>query len=148
MHPRNGLKPEKAYLLYTADQMHAYAQQHAAAIKSQLEAANAEIERLKDDLQFVERWANHHGTKPHMTAEQALGMIQHYPGIVKITRSYSNGKVPETYDPYAVIERLGDALLLAHEHMRLYLPHYTENFSVFATVSAALTQPEQTKEPK
>lgn len=72
----------------------AYAAQQTALIEAKLAKAN-------DTLQFVERWANHHGTKAHMTAEQALGCIQHYPSIVEITRSYSNGKVPETRNPWA-----------------------------------------------
>jgi hypothetical protein len=66
----------------------------------------AENERLKDTLQFVERWAVHHGTKPHMTAEQALSCIQHHPAITAITKSYADGKVPDTHNPYAEVERL------------------------------------------
>lgn len=73
---------------------------------SRADAAEAEVERLKGDLQFVERWAVHHGTKQHTTAEEALGIIQHYPGIAAITDSYADGKRPEALNPYAEIERL------------------------------------------
>ena len=75
---------------------------------------DAEIERLKDALTFVERWANHHAQKPHVTAAEALSCIQHYPEIEAITESYADGKVPETRDPYAEITALKaerDALL-------------------------------------
>ncbi len=70
------------------------------------EAGDAEIERLKDALTFVERWANHHAQKPHVTAAEALSCIQHYPEIEAITESYADGKVPETRDPYAEIAAL------------------------------------------
>ena len=75
-------------------------------VLAHIAAQEAEIERLKDDLQFVERWANHHGQKPHVTAQEALSCIQHYPPIRAITKSYSDGKVPTTYDSYSEIERL------------------------------------------
>jgi hypothetical protein len=65
-----------------------------------------EIAALKDDLQFVERWAVHHGTKSHMTPENALSVIQHYPAITTITKSYVDGKVPDTFNPYAQIAAL------------------------------------------
>lgn len=78
--------------------------------RSALSAERAEVVRLKDDLQFVERWANHHGQKPYMTAEQVLGCIQHYPPIKAITSRYTDGKLPTTFDPYAEIERLREAL--------------------------------------
>lgn len=66
----------------------------------------AERDRLRKHLQFVERWAVHHGTKPHMTAEQALSIIQHYPPISDITKSYSDGKTPDTPNPWAERDRL------------------------------------------
>jgi hypothetical protein len=65
-----------------------------------------EIAELKDDLQFVERWAVHHGTKSHMTPENALSIIQHYPAITAITKSYADGKVPGTFNPFAQIAEL------------------------------------------
>lgn len=73
---------------------------------------------LRDTLAFCERWASHHGTKAHVTAEQALSVIQHHPGIVAITRSYADGKVPQTFDPYARIaelEALADKVLAARD---------------------------------
>ena len=80
--------------------------QAAALLRTQ----HAEIERLTEDLAFVERWANHHGAKPHTTAKEALSVIQHYPPIARITRGYVDGVVPDTFNPYAAIERK-DALL-------------------------------------
>lgn len=66
----------------------------------------AEIASLTKHLQFVERWVNHHGAKPHMTAQEALSCIQHYPPIAAITKGYADGKVPETPNPYAEIAEL------------------------------------------
>lgn len=68
------------------------------------ETVQGETETLRDHLCFVERWANHHGQKPHVTAQEALGVIQHYPPISKITKSYADGKLPETRNPYAELE--------------------------------------------
>lgn len=48
---------------------------HNAA--SMLRKQHEEIELLKSNLQFVERWANHHGAKPNVTAKEALSVIQH-----------------------------------------------------------------------
>lgn len=86
---------------------------------SKIQEQAAEIESLRDDLNWVERCANHHGQKPDITAEQALSMIQHYPPIKAITKSYSNGKVPDTHDPYAEIERLTEADAYNTEIIRL-----------------------------
>ncbi len=66
----------------------------------------AERDELREHLQFIERWANHHGQKPHVTPAEALSVIQHYPPIKDITKSYSDGKVPETPDPWAELRRL------------------------------------------
>ncbi|QIL68911.1 hypothetical protein G7048_19095 [Diaphorobacter sp. HDW4B] len=66
----------------------------------------AEIEQLREHMQFVERWAVHHGTKPCVSAKEALGVIQHYPPIRSITDGYANGKRPDTFDPYARIAEL------------------------------------------
>lgn len=41
----------------------------------------ARIAALDETLRFVERWANHHGTKPNMTPDEVLSCIQHYPAI-------------------------------------------------------------------
>lgn len=87
-----------------------YWNQLSADAAALLRTQHAEIERLNDDLAFVERWANHHGAKPHTTPQEALSVIQHYPPIKAITRSYKDGVVPDTFDPYAAIERK-DALL-------------------------------------
>lgn len=46
-----------------------------------IEAMQAEIDRLKEVLSTVERWANHHA-------------------------SYADGVVPNTFDPYAELEEL------------------------------------------
>jgi len=71
-----------------------------------LRALADQVEALTNNLVFVERWAVHHAAKPHMTAAQALGVIAHYPAIRAITKSYVDGYVPETFDPYAEIEKL------------------------------------------
>lgn len=75
-------------------------------LRSQLAAANTHIKELEDALSFVERWANHHGAKSCISAEEALSVIQHYPPIVAITKSYTDGKVPTTFDPYARVREL------------------------------------------
>lgn len=64
------------------------------------------IEELREDLSFVERWANHHGTHPNITAQETLSMIQHYPAITAITKSYKDGVLPTTPNPYKEIEEL------------------------------------------
>lgn len=66
----------------------------------------ARIAALERDLQFVERWANHHGAKPHVSAKDALSVIQHYPGITAITNGYADGKLPDTPDPFVKIAAL------------------------------------------
>jgi hypothetical protein len=85
--------------LYTANQLREYA---AGLVAKR----DAEIAELTDVMAFIERWANHHAPKPHMDAEQALSVIQHHPSIKAITKQYSDGKVPETHDPYAEIGAL------------------------------------------
>lgn len=74
----------------------------AATLRQQ----QAEIEAIRETLEFVERWAVHHASKPHMTAELALGSIQHHPEISAITERYADGKRPDTFDPYARIAEL------------------------------------------
>lgn len=70
----------------------------------------AELERqfaeAQEDMQFIERCAVHHARK--MKAEGALSLIQHYPAIRKITTSYADGVVPDTFDPYAKIAELAE----------------------------------------
>lgn len=80
-----------------------------------LEAQGKRIAELEDDLQWVERCANHHGQKAHVTAEQALSFIQHYPPIKAITKAYSDGKMPTTLDPYAEITALKAELTSAKD---------------------------------
>ncbi|MFC4927802.1 hypothetical protein [Delftia deserti] len=82
---------------------HAAWLQPAAAELRRLQADN---EAMRETLEFVERWAVHHASKPHMTAELALGSIQHHPEIRAITERYADGKRPETFDPYARIAEL------------------------------------------
>lgn len=84
---------------------------------SKLRQRIAELER---DLQFVERWANHHGVKPCVTPAEALSMIQHYPAITAITGSYSDGKRPETPNPYAELDRLRAESVIEWEPGRSY----------------------------
>ena len=61
----------------------------------------AEVERMRGDLVFVERWANHHGQKPCHTPAEILSVIQHYPAVMAITKGYTDRVLPTTPDPYA-----------------------------------------------
>lgn len=90
------------------------------------DALVAERDILKDDLAFVERWANHHAMKPHVTPAQALGVIQHYPPISKITKGYSDGVLPDTRNPWAELAALearieaapvSDEVVMNHAHL-------------------------------
>lgn len=97
----------------------------------------AKIAELESDLQFVERWANHHARKPSVTAQEALSMIQHYPSIRAITKGYADGGVPDTFNPYekiaeqriimqhalAALESFGDIEVIATEEQ--YAAHNT-----------------------
>lgn len=76
------------------------------ALKADNSKLHAAIQRKVTDLAFVERWANHHAVKPCHTAQEALSCIQHYPSILEITKSYKDGVVPTTRNPYAEIEAL------------------------------------------
>lgn len=69
----------------------------AVRLQGELDAAN-------ESLRFIERWVNHHGGKNWTTPEGILSMIQHYPPILAITRSYKDGKVPETPNPWAALD--------------------------------------------
>lgn len=82
------------------------------ALKAENEAQAKRIAELEEDLQFVERWANHHGTKPNVTAQEALSCIQHYPSIAAITESYKDGVIPNTRNPYAEIEAQAKRIVL------------------------------------
>lgn len=95
------------------------------------------IAELERDLKFVERWANHHGAKPHTTAESALSVIQHYPPITAITRGYADGVVPDTFDPYARIAGLEaqvQALSLDAGRWRFAASHNAEGRLNFAAI--------------
>jgi hypothetical protein len=87
----------------TASQLRVFSIAIEAAAVAEL---RAELERVQETLQFVERWANHHGAKPHMTPQEALSCIQHYPGIVEITQGYADGKVPDTPNPWAELAKV------------------------------------------
>ena len=76
------------------------------ALKADNSKLHAAIQRKVTDLAFVERWANHHSVKPRNTAQEALSCIQHYPSILEITKSYKDGVVPTTRNPYAENEAL------------------------------------------
>lgn len=109
------------------------------SLRLRLEAAEQRVRGLLDDLQFVERWANHHGAKPHMTAQEALSCIQHYPGIVEITRSYADGKVPETRNPWA--ER--DAAMKEIDRLREVLDHNISERAKLAALALPIDQGEK-----
>lgn len=85
-----------------------------------LEALQAENAALKEDLQFVERWANHHGTKSNVTAQEALSCIQHYPSIAAITKSYKDGVIPETRNPYAEIAAQAKRITELEQQNQIY----------------------------
>jgi len=70
------------------------------ALRSEKAKAESERDKAKELLVFVERWANHHGQKDFMSAEQTLSIIQHHPDIEAITESYADGKIPETPNPW------------------------------------------------
>ncbi len=89
-----------------------------AAVEAARAPLLARIAELQDDLSFVERWANHHAVKPTVTAGQALSTIQHYPAIRAITAGYPGGKVPDTPDPWAEVERLRGTLVTLNEICR------------------------------
>ena len=100
-----------------------------AELRVAYEALQKENAELKEDLQFVERWANHHGTKPNVTAQEALSCIQHYPSIAAITKSYKDGIIPTTRNPYAEIESLrkqSDEMLTAMRRAVLALAFAAE----------------------
>ncbi|MDH0493339.1 hypothetical protein [Comamonas aquatica] len=87
--------------------------QHREELRAyEITVANREarIAELEDALQFVERWAVHHGGKPSISAQEALSCIQHYPAIHEITKSYKDGKRPDTFNPYARIAELESQL--------------------------------------
>lgn len=59
-------------------------------------------------LHFIERMAVHHATTSNLSAEEALSWIQHYPPIKAITKSYVDGKVPDTPDLFAAVVELDE----------------------------------------
>lgn len=91
-------------------------------VADELLRLHARITELEDDLQFVERWAVHHGSKPSISAEEALSCIQHYPAIHEITKSYKDGKRPDTFNPYARIAELESQLAAAPVQAAVPLP--------------------------
>lgn len=101
-HPAEVLANDVRHLLgnqsFTADK--------ACNMLRRIPALEAERDALRDALSFVERWANHHATKPRVTPQEALSVIQHHPGIAAITKSYADGKVPQTPDPFAERDKL------------------------------------------
>ena len=104
-----------------------------------LAAKDVEIAEMKKDLIFVERWANHHGQKPHTSAKEALSCIQHYPPIRAITRSYVDGKVPETRDPYAELAALTAERDALHKDAERYqLLRRGQHWSVINGIGDAL----------
>ena len=81
-----------------------------ALMTDTLTRVTAEKDALKKDLIFVERWVNHHARKPFYTPESVLSMIQHYPSIKAITKSYADGVLPTTPDPYVERDALATQL--------------------------------------
>lgn len=92
--------------------------QWASDAEDLIRRMHAENEDLRDTVQFVERWAVHHGTKGCMSATETLSAIQHYPGITEVTDGYADGKRPDTFNPYARIQELEAAVAQAEELLR------------------------------
>lgn len=46
---------------------------------------------ITDYMVFVERWAVHHGSKPHMSPQEALSFIQHDGVTSDVTKTYTDG---------------------------------------------------------
>ena len=86
------------------------AAQAIRALSNDLARAQEEVSLLKEHLQVVERWANHPGQKTCHSPAEILSVIQHYPPIKDITKSYTDGKVPTTFDPYKRIQQLEELL--------------------------------------
>lgn len=76
------------------------------ASTAKVSALQDRVKELEETLQYVERWANHHGQKSCMTPAEALSCIQHYPPILAITRGYADGKVPDTPNPWERVKVL------------------------------------------
>lgn len=128
----------------------------AADISGSLNKAADELIELQETLRYIERWVNHHGQKPGADPAAILSMIQHYPPIKAITRSYADGKLPDTPDPWADLaaanaraERYREAAIigsnLAHERNCATVRRGgTECNCSIAAIRAALNdQPEQ-----
>lgn len=105
-------------------------------IGNELRRQYARIVELEESMQFIERWAVHHGSKPSISAEEALSCIQHYPTISEITKSYTDGKQPNTFNPYARITELEAKLAAGEvsgqgvqtEPLFYFNPHDEKNF--------------------
>jgi hypothetical protein len=111
------------------------------SVLAERDALRVEVESLNKTLRFVERWANHHATKTEVSAQMALGMIQHYPPIKDITRSYSDGVMPElTPDAWALVNDQGfisgcwrDRSVAEHVRAKSPRPDLERVFGVFFT---------------
>ena len=79
-----GLEAENAQLKESRDEYSEAVERlsvHREEMLKDRVALAIENERIKDDLNWVERCANHHGQKASITPAQALSFIQHYPPI-------------------------------------------------------------------
>lgn len=81
-----------------------YSEETVSELLAALTAEREKNAEATETLQFVERWANHHGQKECISPAEALSCIQHYPPILAITRGYADGKIPETPNPWALLE--------------------------------------------
>lgn len=64
----------------------------------------AQADLMREALELVERWANYKSQKPRMTPQEVLSIIQHHPVIEEITRSYVDGVIPPTRNPWAELK--------------------------------------------
>ena len=100
------MNTEQPKALQLADGLKQFAYRTAKEAATELLRQHARIAELEESLRFVERWVVHHGSKPNISAEEVLSCIQHYPAIHEITKSYKDGKHPDTFNPYACISEL------------------------------------------
>jgi len=129
---------ENARLKAAWDASHKQAMKNGAACnewRDRAERAEAELAETRRDLQFIERWANHHGQKPNITPREVLSMIQHYQPILEITRSYEDGKVPDTPNPWAELAKLRGRIVAADAHLR-FVAEYREQYEAWPCVEA------------
>ena len=76
------------------------AKEERKEMATELAALRAEVERYREALEFVERWAVYKRYKPKgksITADEAIGIIAFHPSIQAITKRYeANGEIDQS----------------------------------------------------